>query len=104
MADNEIGEAWKQYFPKWQRDVEANLICRLICRVIFARARHEIKPLGRYSSDRLKRILRECGIKETEFSEVVAKDSHLNELFRTFQGIDFKKKRAVKKTKRRVKG
>ena len=97
MADNEMGQAWKQYFPKWQRDGEANLICRLICRAIFARARHEIKRFGR---DRLKRILRECGIDEREFTEVVARDSHLNDLFQTFQGIDFKKKTAGKNKRR----
>jgi hypothetical protein len=85
------------YFPKQQHDRQAGLICRLICMVILKRAEHEIKPIGRHNAGRLNRVLSECGIKKTEFAEVVASHPGLTDLLLKFQGTLQKKQRRAKK-------
>jgi signal recognition particle GTPase len=97
MADGKTGELWKQHFPNWQGDREANLTCRAICLVILGIASHELKTRGRYDEERLDRILRLCGITKTEFNEVAAKYSGLNNLLRKFQATASRKKQPVKR-------
>lgn len=70
MENDEIGQVWKEHFPKWQHDRESDEIFRHLCALLRDKAKHMTIPPGLTLDQRLQRVLDACRIPRDQFDDI----------------------------------
>jgi len=93
MENDEIALVWREHFPSRQNNTTCDQLCRLICALILVKATRALLKGKRNNPTKLKRVLAECQIKGSEFTEVVLTHPALKARFLRYSNkvLDYKK-------------